>query len=97
MGLMDHIIMFCSFGACLRILFYSRQGSRFKRHLSFIAYLCVIGSGYLGFALLTQTLTAAQIPALLLPVIVVCTAFVFYFKGNVSAVIRLIITGDEKC
>ncbi len=97
MNLMDLIIMLCSFAASFRMLIYSRSGSNFKRHISIIAYVCVAASGSLGLALLTQQLHTNDMPVLILPVIVVYTAFVFYAKGNVATVIRIIITGEGKC
>lgn len=89
MDTLELFIILCCFSSCLRLLLYRRNGDRFKRHFSILAYLAILITGSLGLALLTHKLTVSQLPPVLLIGIVVFTVLICICQGNIACLFRL--------
>ncbi|MCV6588930.1 MAG: phage holin family protein [Marinobacterium sp.] len=88
--MMDMFYIATGAAICLRLLLYRRRTStHFKRSLSFIAWLLIVGSGSLVLALLTGKTSGQQLPILLGPFMALLCALVFFTGGNISNMIRM--------
>lgn len=89
MTVADLFITLLSLSACVRLIFYSRNGSTFKRSVSFVAYLTIVATGSLGIMVLIGKVTFTEIPLLAIVGLIVFTLLVFIARGNVSQILRI--------
>lgn len=90
MSALDLLVFVCSGLTCLRLLFYRRDGARFKRHVSAFAWLAIVTTGSLALAVLTGRLHGDQLPALAILVLMLFTLAIWHAKGNLAALFRLV-------
>jgi len=86
----DLLLCVLCMATCGRLIFYRRSGCQFKRHFSVVAYLLVVLTGSIALALLTGRLSAANLPPLLLVPIGALCGMVYYVRGNVAQLLRLL-------
>jgi hypothetical protein len=90
MNLIELTVFAFSAATCLRLIFYRRGSSRFKRHISLIAWLMIVATGSLALCVVTGKVTAAQLHPMGILVLCYLTAATWYAKGNIAQLIRLI-------
>ncbi len=88
MSILDLYILICAFSTCLRLVFYHRKGSTFKRGISILAYLFIVGSGSMGLMVLTGQINTANLSLICIAAITVVTLLVYHAQGNVSLIVR---------
>jgi hypothetical protein len=88
----DLILIFLCVAIVIRLVTFNRTKERaqFKRRYSVLAWLMTMAFGSIAISVLSRDVCVSG-PALLLipPVFIVCL-FVFYERGNVASLVRLI-------
>lgn len=92
---LDLLLFAACAASCLRLIFYRRAGAAFKRPISALAYLLILFTGSIALCLLTGKFSAQDLPALLIAVLVLLTAPIYYAGGNVAHLLRLF--GRKRC
>ena len=83
------LTLVCCLTICACLLFYRRQGSRFKRHYGLVAWLLIVGCGSLALLLLTGEWSIYDVPTFVFPFLVLLCFVVLITRGNVARIIRL--------
>lgn len=90
MNLLDLIVFACSAATCLRIFFYRRGTSRFKRHISLIAWLVITLTGSVALCIVTGQISSYQIHPFMIVMLFVLTFATYYTRGNIAQMIRIL-------
>lgn len=85
----DWILALCCFATSLRLMFYRRSGSTFKRHISAIAWLAIVGTGSAALLIITGRYSSGQLGPVLAIAALIITARVYIAQGNISQIIRI--------
>lgn len=89
MILLNSLVLILSIACCLRIMFYQRNGARFKRAISLLAWFGVVISGGTAIKILTGNLNVNQLHPLLVFALIVTTVILFFSRGNVAHAFRV--------
>lgn len=85
---LDLLVITCCLATCLRLLFYRRQGSSFKRSISFVAYVLIVATGTVGLLVSIGKITSADINPVLIFCLFLLMLLVYRAGGNVAQLIR---------
>jgi hypothetical protein len=81
----EGLILTLCIGTCLRIVFYQRNGSIYKWHYSFLAYVLVLSISFLGLILLNTQIVMHPIIELF---IIWLAVGAFSCRGNVAQMVN---------
>lgn len=88
MTALDFMIIWLCLLSILRLITYRREGARFKRHYSVIAWILICSFGALAIHILGGRLCTDEWP-ILLPVTMILTLAIFHVRGNVAHLVNL--------
>lgn len=92
MNVSDLLVFFLSGAICLRLIFYSRNGAKFKPHISLVAWLVITGTGSLALSLATGNLKAHDLHPVLIILIGGVAPIIFFARGNIARLFRPSVT-----
>ncbi len=84
----DLLVFLLSSATSLRLIFYRRNGATFKRHISLIAWVLIVGTGSLALCLVTGKLNAKDLHPMLVFVLSFSVPIVFAVRGNIARLLR---------
>lgn len=87
-NVLDLMVITSCMATCLRLLFYRRHGSNFKRGVSLLAWLLITVTGSIGMLVITGKLSGADINAVFILLLWLLTVLVFWARGNVAQLLR---------